>query len=181
MSRTQTVIKRWSFFMRLLALLSIAGSVLSVVAVLTGLGFRIVVDTKAGPQIFGVTDFSFGQRVVLVAIVSLETLCWLWMLIQVVFLSLEFSNGRLVSNEVVLCLRRFGFGLFGLAAAEILTPVLVTAYLRSIHSSEPLNNAVWLHLGSGVCESLMAGTLVVILSIIVKQSHQMKEELEFTV
>ncbi len=181
MFRSQNSVERWSLVMRLLALLSIAGTILSIAAVLSGFGFRIVIDTEAGPRIFGVTDFSFGQRAVLVALVSLESMCWLWMLIQVVLMSYEFSSGRLISNGVVNGLGRFGLGLFGLALAEIVTPILVTTYLQWLHDSEPLESSAWLYLGSGVCESLMAGTLVVILSIIVKQSLHMKEELELTV
>lgn len=175
------MVKKWSMAMRILAILSIAWTLLSIAVVTCGFGFRIVLDTEKGISVFGPADFSFSQRLILIGIVSLGSLCWLWILLQVVYLSQEFSKGSLVSGAVASHLRNFAFGLFALAISETSVPILVNFYLQYLDKCTPLKSSSLLFLGEGTLETLMAGTLVIIVSMIIDHGREMREDLELTV
>lgn len=179
--KAAAAVKRWSIAMRILALLSIAWTLLSIAALAFGFGFRIVLDTETGIGVFGPEDFSRSQRLILISIVSLINLCWFWMLLQVVFLSREFSKGSLISGAVAHHLRHFAFGLFALAISETSVPLLLNFYLQYLDKCTPLKSASLFFLGEGTLESLMAGTLVIIVAMIIDHSREMREDLELTV
>lgn len=177
----QQSISAWSRVMQLFATISIAWTLLSILALPLGLGFKLVFETDAGVVTYGAGDFTLSQRLVISFIGSIQGFCWLWMLAQVLRLSFCFIKGDILSHRVVNCLRYFGYGLFALAFSEITCLPLINFYLQSLGKlSPPLSTSI-LSLGDGAVESLMAGSLVIIISMILESSLLMRDELELTV
>ncbi|MCA9128497.1 MAG: DUF2975 domain-containing protein [Planctomycetales bacterium] len=175
-------LKRWIIALKLLPLLGIAWSLLSMsVPVVVPSQFQIALPGDEGLNVLTANDFDFWQRLVVIAIASITNFCWIWLMIQVLLMANRFQQGELLSPGIVCCLRRFGGGLFALGLSEILIYPALVGYLRLLDKIPPTSVAWLASFGSGWIESFMAGVLVVILSKIFDLGIRLRQEVELTV
>ncbi len=174
-------LRRWAYVLLLLAWLGIAWIILGLAKAAIGIDFQIGFLAKEGIKIFTVTDFTVGQRLVLVAIFAVPNCCWLYGMWQVVRMAMGFSRAEVLTQRTVWFLEHFGWGMVGLAISESFYVGLTGEYLIFIGKIDAIESHWKYFWDSGFQVTLMAALLIMIISRILRIGIRLREDAELTI
>lgn len=174
-------LRRWAYVLLAITWLCIAWLVWDLVKAALGIDFQLGFFTKDGIQSFSGEDFSLDQRLVLVAIASVPTFCWLYSLWQIMRMAIGFSRGEILTQRAVGYLEHFGWGMVGLAVSDTLLLVAIGEYLVTIGKIPSFEDHWKYMLESGFQINLMAALLIMIISRILRIGIRLREDAELTI
>jgi|LakMenE18May11ns_1017448.scaffolds.fasta_scaffold9946895_2 hypothetical protein len=174
-------VKRWILVLMLLAMACIAVSIYAITDTLLGDAFKIGLDTATGIRILTRSDLSQQQFLIIILIVASSDLCLVGAMLQIVLLSRRFAKGELLTRGVVVCLQRFGWGLFAMGISEAALFPILNAYLVGQKLIDPMKDVTAAAIGSGMLTSMMAAVLVMVIAKIFRIGIRLREDADLTI
>jgi hypothetical protein len=102
-------------------------------------------------------------------------------MLQIVLLSRRFAKGELLTRGVVVCLQRFGWGLFAMGISEAALFPILNAYLVGQKLIDPMKDVTAAAIGSGMLTSMMAAVLVMVIAKIFRIGIRLREDADLTI
>lgn len=174
-------LRRWAYVLLVLAWLGIAWIILGLAKAAIGIDFQIGFPAKEGLKIFAVTDFSIGQRLVLVGILAVPDCCWLYSMWQVTRMAMGFSRAEIFTQRAAAFLEHFGWGILALAFTEAVYVGVIGEYLKSIGKINSIESHWKYLLDSGLQIALMVALLIMIIARILRIGIRLREDSELTI
>ena len=175
-------LRRWSRALLVLALLRIAIFVYQLWDAIFGPTIFLAVPTEDDSvRILKKEDFLFSQRVIVVALLALPSLCWIYCLTQMVRLARCFGRGEILTLGMVSCLQGFGIGMLVMSIAEAVEIPMLTTYLLHIKKIGTIPSLWEYVLASGAVTSLLAAVLVLLIARIFRIGIRLREDAELTI
>ncbi len=175
-------LRRWSRALLVLSLLGIAIFVYQLWDAIFGPRLFLAIPTEDNSiRVLAKEDFLFSQRLIVVALLAIPSLCWIYCLWQMVRLARCFGRGDILTLGMVSCLHRFGIGLLVMSIAEAAgIPMLIT-YLLHIKKIQTVSSLWEYVLASGAVTSLIAAVLVLMVARIFRIGIRLREDAELTI
>ena len=172
---------RWNWALWIVAWSAIVWQVCDTLLNLIGSDFKLAIFTTRGLQTLTAADLGWSERFVVVFIANLPDLCWMLGIFQIVGVSRRFGRGELLTEPILNHVFKFGIALFAMSVTGAFVLPLMNAYLVGRGKIDTIENVWQDTLGSGVLNLLVSAVFVMLLTKILREGIDLREEAELTV